>query len=335
MTPQVGELLMLGFQGPTLPEWLREFEAEHGLGGVILFDYSCQTKTYDNNIISPTQVRNLCAEIKALPSRPLIFIDQEGGKVRRLKEKLGFSPLPSQATFATLLESEKRSILKRSFSEMRELGFSFDLTPVIDLNLNPKNPNIGALDRSYGDNPQIVRENVAIVNEIAKEVGLGLCLKHFPGLGGAQVDSHTELTDITKTFSETEMNLFFELGENLNGRAILLSHGVMQQWDSKNPVSMSPTAIREIRSRLHDAFLLSDDIQMVGLLKHYTVPEACVQGIRAGLDMIILGNNLLGEEKAMNDIAARLVKLVGEHEDRKKMFDVTLKRIADRKQKFF
>src|SRR6266404_6127746 len=75
----VGELFILGFFGKTLPAWLKEFAARFGLGGVILFDYSCQTKQYDNNIDSPAQVKRLCDEIAGLPSRPLVFIDQEGG----------------------------------------------------------------------------------------------------------------------------------------------------------------------------------------------------------------------------------------------------------------
>ena len=76
---QVGELFILGFFGKTIPPWLREFAARFGLGGVILFDYSVRTRQYGNNIESPAQVRALCAEISALPSAPMVFIDQEAG----------------------------------------------------------------------------------------------------------------------------------------------------------------------------------------------------------------------------------------------------------------
>ena len=91
----IGELFILGFFGKTIPVWLKEFAGRYGLGGVILFDYSCQTRQYDNNIGSPEQVQRLCAEIAALPSSPMVFIDQEGGLVRRLKDSRGFAPLPS------------------------------------------------------------------------------------------------------------------------------------------------------------------------------------------------------------------------------------------------
>src|SRR4030095_14481931 len=91
----IGELFVLGFFGKTVPVWLKQFAARYCLGGVILFDYSCRTQQYDNNIEAPEQVRRLCREIAALPSAPMVFIDQEGGLVRRLKEARGFVPLPS------------------------------------------------------------------------------------------------------------------------------------------------------------------------------------------------------------------------------------------------
>lgn len=331
---RVGECLMLGFYGRVLPQWLIEFEKKFGLGGVILFDYSCQTKSYENNIISHQQVKNLCAQIHSLGSKPLIFIDQEGGKVRRLKEKLGFAPLPSQKQFAELEKIEKVSLLQKSFSEMKDLGIDYDLTPVIDLNLNPQNPNIGAIERSFGVDTQIVKQNVEIINHVAKDVNLGLCLKHFPGLGGAKVDSHTELTDITQTFSETEMNLFFELAPHLSGNAILLSHGILKTWDSRNPVSMSPVAIKKIREKSPDSLLISDDIQMVGLLKHYSIAEACLQGLRAGLDMVLLGNNLMGEEENIEKIAQSMQTLVNNSGDVKKQFEESTARILSRKNQF-
>src|SRR4029453_3392164 len=119
---QVGELFILGFFGKTVPDWLREFAARFGLGGVILFDYSVRTRQYDNNIESPEQVRALCAEIARLPSTPLVFIDQEGGLVRRPKDTRGFPPLPSAKELNLLAPQDKRGILAASFHELRALG---------------------------------------------------------------------------------------------------------------------------------------------------------------------------------------------------------------------
>lgn len=91
MQMSVGELFILGFYGKVIPAWLKDFAMRFGLGGVILFDYSCQTRQYDNNIASPAQLQALCAEIASLPSRPLVFIDQEGGLVRRPRRASAFS----------------------------------------------------------------------------------------------------------------------------------------------------------------------------------------------------------------------------------------------------
>src|ERR1700676_5212143 len=113
----VGECFILGFFGKAVPPWLKQFATRYGLGGVILFDYSCRTRQYDNNIESPEQLRGLCQEISGLPSGPMVFIDQEGGLVRRLKESLGFRPLPSAKQFNDLTADQKRKILAESFSE--------------------------------------------------------------------------------------------------------------------------------------------------------------------------------------------------------------------------
>src|ERR1043166_6257764 len=133
----VGELFILGFFGKSIPDWLREFAARFGLGGVILFDYSVRTRQYDNNIDSPEQVRALCAEIARLPSAPLVFIDQEGGLVRRLKDGRGFAPLPSAKEFCLLPLEEKRRVLAASPYELRALGIRFNFAPVIDVDYNP------------------------------------------------------------------------------------------------------------------------------------------------------------------------------------------------------
>ncbi len=306
MKTKVGELFILGFHGTTLPRWLEDFEAQFGLGGVILFDYDCQTRTYENNIESPRQLKNLCASIAGLPSRPLIFVDQEGGKVRRLKEKKGFAPLPSQKVFPTLSETEKERLVRQSFSEMKDLGIHYDLAPVVDLDYNPKNPDIGAVDRSYGASVQEVRGNVSLLNQIAKDVGLGLCLKHYPGLGGANTNSHLGLTDLTGTITQEQLDLFFDLAPTLSGDAVLVSHGIVKDWDQQHPVSMSEKALRELRRRLPETLLISDDLQMQGLQMKLNTEQACIQGARAGIDLLAIGNNLMREQDQLPKIANEL-----------------------------
>jgi beta-N-acetylhexosaminidase len=301
-------LFALGFRGYEIPSWLREFEREFGLGGVILFDYNCQTKTYENNIQSREQLQGLCRELSKLPSKPLLFVDQEGGKVRRLKEKLGFAPLPSARSFNTLPAAEKKRLATASFREQRALGFHYDLMPVIDLDYIPANPDLGAVERAYTSDPQELRANVAILSEAARGARLGLCLKHFPGMGGATSNSHEDLTDLSGLVPDEQLQLFYELGRDLPGQAVLLSHGILREWDPRYPVSMSPAGIRRLREKLPEALLLSDDLQMQGLQKILPSREASVQGVRAGLDLILIGNNLMAEDGFCLDHARHLAQ---------------------------
>jgi len=302
---QVGELFILGFFGKSIPAWLREFAGRYGLGGVILFDYSCQTRQYDNNIETPDQVRRLCGEIARLPSGPMVFIDQEGGLVRRLKENRGFAPLPSARDFSHLAPDQKRQILTASFAELRNLGIHYDFAPVIDVDYNPDNPNIGRIKRSYSADIAEVEANALLVSEVAREQRIGLCLKHFPGIGGAAVDSHQEFMDISDALSPEQEELFYALAPRMFGNAVLVSHAIVRQWDD-HPMTLSAAGLGRLRHRLPDTLLISDDMQMQGLQKALGTRQASLQALRAGMDMLCIGNNLFDQEQEMAGIAEDL-----------------------------
>jgi beta-N-acetylhexosaminidase len=300
---RIGELFILGFYGKTLPAWLKEFARRYGLGGVILFDYSCQTRKYDNNIESPEQVQRLCAEIAALPSAPMVFVDQEGGLVRRLKESRGFAPLPSAKQFNRLAPDQKRAILTASFAEMRRLGIHFDFAPVIDVDYNPDNPNIGKIDRSYSADIAEVEANALLASEVARTQRIGLCLKHFPGIGGAVVDSHQDFMDVSDVLRAEQEELFYSLAPGMFGDAVLVSHAIVRQWDKERPMTLSAAGLGRLRRRLPDTLLVTDDMQMQGLQKALGTEAACLQSLKAGIDMLCIGNNLFDQEQEMAGIA--------------------------------
>ncbi|MDB5876526.1 MAG: hypothetical protein JWQ07_5968 [Ramlibacter sp.] len=299
----VGELFILGFFGKIIPAWVREFAARYGLGGIILFDYSCQTRQYDNNIESPDQLGRLCEAIACLPSNPLVFIDQEGGLVRRLKESSGFRPLPSQREFNLLGSAQKREILKASFNELRALGIRYNFAPVIDVDYNPDNPSIGKIKRSYSADIREVEANALLAGEVARDARIGLCLKHFPGIGGALVDSHQEFMDISDALHPEQEELFYALAPQMFGEAVLVSHAIVRQWDRDMPITLSGAGIGRLRQRLPDTLLISDDMQMQGLQKALGTSEASLQSLKAGMDMLCIGNNLINQEAEMADIA--------------------------------
>src|SRR5882757_3099334 len=299
----IGELFILGFFGKKVPDWLKQFAARFGLGGVILFDYSCRTRQYDNNIESPEQLRDLCAKISSLPSAPMVFIDQEGGLVRRLKEARGFQPLPSAKEFNHLGAKEKRETLSASFTEMRQLGITYDFAPVIDVDYNRDNPNIGKIKRAYSADIGEVEANALLASEVAREAGIGLCLKHFPGIGGALVDSHQEFMDISDSLRAEQEELFYALAPRMFGDAVLVSHAIVRQWDPDNPLTLSAAGLGRLRRRLPDTLLVTDDMQMQGLQKALGTREASLQSLKAGMDMLCIGNNLINQEREMAAIA--------------------------------
>jgi len=304
----LGELFILGFFGQKLPDWLKQFAGRFGLGGVILFDYSCQTRQYDNNIFSPAQVRDLCAEISALPSAPMLFIDQEGGLVRRLKETRGFQPLPSAKEFNRLALDEKRKILAASFAELRQLGIHYNFAPVVDVDYNSDNPNIGRIKRSYSADIAEVEANALLVNEIARQARIGLCLKHYPGIGGAVVDSHQEFMDISDSLRPEQEELFYALAPKMFGDAVLVSHAIVRQWDKDNPMTLSAAGLARLRARLPDTLLVTDDMQMQGLQKALGTRAASLKSLQAGMDMLCIGNNLFDQEQEMAGIAASIAR---------------------------
>ncbi|MCA6125472.1 glycoside hydrolase family 3 protein [Bradyrhizobium sp. WSM 1704] len=304
MPDAIGELFILGFHGKVVPAWLKEFAARFGLGGVILFDYSCRTRLYDNNIESPAQVQSLCAEIAALPSGPLLFIDQEGGLVRRLKDGLGFQPLPSARDFNLLAADDKLKILAASYGELRRLGIRYNFAPVIDVDYNADNPNIGRIKRSYSAEIGEVEANARLVDAAARQARVGLCLKHFPGIGGADVDSHLDFMDISGALRPEQEELFYTLAPQTFGDAVLVSHAIVRPWDARNPMTLSPDGIGRLRRRLPETLLISDDMQMQGLQKALGTGAASLEAIGAGMDMVCIGNNLLDQEQELAAIAA-------------------------------
>ena len=332
MSVRVGEAFMLGFRGLELPDWLVDFEARHGLGGVLLFDRDLESPGALRNVESPDQLAALCAAVHGLPSRPLVCVDQEGGKVRRLKPERGFAELPSARQLAGLDAEEARQVLVESYGEMQRLGIDIALAPVVDLDTNPDNPNIGALERSFSADEQVVRRCVAQVAAVAREVGLQLCLKHYPGLGGASTDSHLELTDVTGCNSAEQEALFCELVSEIPGDSVMLSHGIDRDRDPDAPASISEPIIRSLRRRLPDTLFITDDIQMQGLRGICTTLEACLRALRSGVDLVCIGNNLHAEQDECEEAARTLQEAVASDAELRRMLESAIARIARRKK---
>jgi beta-N-acetylhexosaminidase len=325
----IGELFILGFFGKTVPVWLKQFAARYGLGGAILFDYSCRTQQYDNNIESPEQVQRLCREIAALPSGPMVFIDQEGGLVRRLKEASGFAPLPSAKEFNHLAPDEKRVILTASFAEMRRLGIHYDLR-LSSTSITTPTIRISAVMFLFADIAE-VEANALLASEVARAQRIGLCLKHYPGIGGAVVDSHQEFMDISDALRGEQEELFYSLAPRMFGDAVLVSHAIVRQWDKDRPMTLSAVGLGRLRKRLPETLLITDDMQMQGLQKALGTREASLQSLKAGMDMLCIGNNLFDQEQEMAAIAEYVEQSLRDETLSGSAIEKSIARVAKRK----
>jgi beta-N-acetylhexosaminidase len=167
------------------------------------------------------------------------------------------------------------------------------------------------------------------MSDVAREARVGLCLKHFPGIGGARVDSHQEFMDISDALHPEQEALFYSLAPKMFGNAVLVSHAIVRQWDERNPATLSPAAIGRLRERLPDTLLITDDMQMQGLQKALGTREASLQSLRAGMDMLCIGNNLFDQEHEM----AGMADAIGEEMRRETMDPLAIERSIDRVRK--
>ena len=167
----------------------------------------------------------------------------------------------------------------------------------------PDNPNIGGIKRSYSADIAEVEANALLASEVAQAERIGLCLKHFPGIGGAVVDSHQEFMDISDTLRPEQEELFYSLAPKMFGDAVLVSHAIVRQWDAGNPMTLSAAGLGRLRRRLPDTLLVTDDLQMQGLQQAMGTREASLRSLEAGMDMLCIGNNLFDQEQEMAVIA--------------------------------
>ena len=163
---KIGQMILLGFRGTTVTKDLpiSTMIKDLQIGGIILFDYDVPSQSFPRNITGPAQVKQLIADLQSYSATPLfVSVDAEGGNVNRLKEKYGFANILSAKDMgkdATLKTTERESVALAQ--ELKELGFNMNFAPVVDVDINPGNPVIGALGRSFSLNPKTVTDHAKI-----------------------------------------------------------------------------------------------------------------------------------------------------------------------------
>ncbi|MDD4409923.1 MAG: beta-N-acetylhexosaminidase [Candidatus Pacebacteria bacterium] len=294
----IGQMLVVGFRGTEADQdsYIVKEINKNNIGGIILFDNDMPSKkTLKRNIENYDQVKKLVSDIKNYSTSSIfVGVDAEGGYVNRLKEKYGFINIPSAESLGKEnpnKTAEQATILGK---ELNELGFNLDFAPVVDVNVNPQNPVIGYLERSFSDNPFKVAIYASEFIKGLKQENIVPAIKHFPGHGSSTSDSHLGMTDVTKTYQSNEILPYMHLIINGYDDIVMTAHIMNTDIDKDYPATLSPKFIKDIlRDKLKfKGVVISDDMQMGAIADHYGSEEAAVKAINAGCDMLIVSNNI-------------------------------------------
>jgi beta-N-acetylhexosaminidase len=336
---KIGQMLLIGFRGLEITEEspIAQDIINGRVGGVVLFDYDVALQSSVRNIQSPEQVKNLTNTLQSLSRNELfIAVDQEGGKVCRLKEKYGFPPTVSQQYLGDLDDPDTTAYYAgQTALTLKDNGFNVNFAPVVDLNVNPDNPVIGAIGRSFSSDPKIVTDNAMIVIEKLHNSDLLSTLKHFPGHGSSTSDSHQGFVDVTNTWSAVELIPYQNI---INAGAvdfIMTAHIFNSNWDANYPATLSKNVITGIlREQLgYQGVVISDDMNMKAITDFYGLEQALMLSINAGVDIIVFGNNLIYDEEIASKAIAIIKMLVENGEIRKDRIDEAYERIVKMKTK--
>ena len=280
----IGQFLIGSMPGTTVPVELRSLAKEFDLGGVILFS---------RNIEAPEQVAELAADSEALGrSTPAwVSVDQEGGRVARLKEP--FTTWPPMATLGRA--GRQAEALAERFAtalaqELLAVGITLDYAPVLDIHTNAKNPVIG--DRALAERAEDVAKLGRVIIRALQGARLAACGKHFPGHGDTSADSHHELPLVEHPPDRLRAIEFepFRAAVAEKVAFIMTAHVLVPSLDESAPATLSPAVVqRLLREELgFEGVILSDDLEMKAVSTRYAVPDAAVDAIRAGCDGLLV-----------------------------------------------
>ena len=294
---QIARMLVVGFESEKIDKNSKIVKdiQKYELGGAILFDRFYDDRSKTKNISSPAQLQELTKKLKSFSKKPLLIsIDQEGGKVARLKPKYGFKKIPSAKEISKLSLQDAKEIYKTQAKMIKQNGINCDFAPVVDLALNPKNKVIVGLERSYGASSSKVTQYAKIFINSLREQNVISVLKHFPGHGSSLDDSHKGFVDITNTWSEKELKPYKELIASNDVDMIMTAHVFNSQLDAKYPATLSYNVnTKLLRQKMgFKGVVISDDLQMKAISKHYTLKETVTKAINSGVDILLFGNQL-------------------------------------------
>jgi len=296
---KIGQLFLIGFAGDilSLKHPIAEAISKEHLGGVILFDKFLAQKKDTHNIVSTEQLQKLTTDLQNLAGGDLLVaVDQEGGRINRFRKERGFPVTPAASELGSAVDLQATVISARQTARMlKAVGVNLNLAPVVDININQDNPIIGRYGRSFSDNGQAVAAHAAAWIIEHRAEGIQCCLKHFPGHGSSDSDSHQGFVDLTMSWRKSELEPYRILIDAGHAEAIMVGHLINRNLDAVYPATLSGTTLQTLlRQELHfTGIIISDDMQMKAITDHFGLEEACCKALAAGIDLLVIGNNLV------------------------------------------
>lgn len=290
-----GALMAVGMPGLDLDPVTEARLRDVGPSCVILFR---------RNVDNPAQLRELTAALHSLPSQPLVAVDQEGGRVARLREP--FTRLPPAARIGATGDPDLAYRVGRLLArELRSAGIDLDFAPVLDVCDNPANEVIG--DRAYGSTPERVTEMALAVHRGLRDGGVIACGKHFPGHGNTSEDSHFFLPVVPRSRADWEATELppFRAAIAAGVPMLLTAHVIHAALDPDLPATLSPRIVRDLlRGELGFAGVIAtDDMDMKAIADHWPAGDAAVRAIAAGCDLVMSCQSLDSARTARDALA--------------------------------
>lgn len=333
-------MVLAGFRGLELTDAdaiIQDLRTRN-LGAAILFDQEMADKNLPTrNIQSPAQVKALVASLHRAARTPLIVsIDQEGGRVNRLKAAYGFPETLSHEELGS--RNDPRFTFDHAemiAKTLAGLGINLNLAPVVDLDANPDNPIIKGKRRSFHTNPEVVATHAIEYARAHQQHGVFTCPKHFPGHGSAMGDTHLGLVNVTKTWTERELIPFQRMIESGLTEIIMTAHVFNANLDPARPATLSGRVLQGIlRDKLgYRGLIISDDMEMKAITSQYGLENAIQFGLEAGLDMLCFGNNMSYDRNIGEKVIGIILKLVETGKLLETRIDESYRRIMALKQR--
>lgn len=286
---KIGQIFIIGLPGVTsVDDEVRSVLEDINPSGIAIFR---------SNIESPEQLKTLIADLQKISETPyFIAIDAEGGMINRLVTEKGFTVVtPSAQTLGKEPVEKTETAISTLSSQLQSLGINWNFAPVVAVNINPEGRAIGALERSFSADPEVVVSHAQAFIQASESFNVIPTIKHFPGLGSAANNTDFATADTTDTFRpDKELLPYRQLIETFNyNNPVMVTHVINRDLDPSGlPASLSKRITTGLlRDQMGFAgVIVVDDMQAAAIVQNFDIADATIKAILAGVDIIMFDN---------------------------------------------